>query len=453
MSDHPNIAFLIVSGPEVRSFIHSGLLKFVSEKYDTVIITSVLSSQVFTTLQDVSVVDIPPLSECAWLSRLRYYARRAHEKWLEDSSGWNSWRHTVRGSSRTAHKRYPGTRLAWYWINELLRKIEQVSGRIFGTDPRWRRIFEAHSIDMLIVGTHSSPRVLSALQTAKNMGICTLIILNSWKDVFVNPHLSVFPDVLFVWGEESNLALSRANPDFPPDSMVKINSLHLQKFLFGGDYYSYDELCRLTGLSPKRPYFCYTAAAPSATIAEEQIVEAILKAIEEAKMIPQPQMLLRLNPMEDGQRFSELQQCYGSNLVIQKPIWEWNQSIDWCCPLIEDSILWYSTAYHSIMNISIPSTVTMEFLALRKPVVNICFDAIDNQPSEKSNTRFWNAEFYRGVRNSRLVKPAQSIEEAVNWIKEYINKDEENLTEDSLFLLSQPVEDVARVIDDLLRQS
>ena len=60
--------------------------------------------------------------------------------------------------------------------------------------------------------------------------------------------------------------------------------------------------------------------------------------------------------------------------MIQKPMWEWDPANDWNCPLAEDSEMWVGTVLHAALNVSIPSTVTLEFAGPGKPVVNVCFD-------------------------------------------------------------------------------
>ena len=60
----------------------------------------------------------------------------------------------------------------------------------------------------------------------------------------------------------------------------------------------------MLGLTPNRAFICYTAASPNAVRNEELIIAELLKAIKDGKILGNPQLLLRLNPMESGERFS-----------------------------------------------------------------------------------------------------------------------------------------------------
>ena len=59
---------------------------------------------------------------------------------------------------------------------------------------------------------------------------------------------------------------------------------------------------------------------------------------------------------------------------------------------------------------SIPSTVTLEFATLGRLTLNVCFDE-KPQPPQVSNARFWDAPFYRPIRESPLVAGAFSAAE------------------------------------------
>ena len=90
------------------------------------------------------------------------------------------------------------------------------------------------------------------------------------------------------------------------------------------------------------------------------------------------------------------------NLVIQKPEWEWMPEQDWCCPLPSDVPTWVFIVSNSLMNVSISSTVTLEFARLDRPVINVCFDLPVALEPTLSNKRFWDADFYSDVRRDKF---------------------------------------------------
>ena len=122
--------------------------------------------------------------------------------------------------------------------------------------------------------------------------------------------------------------------------------------------------------------------------------------------------------MEDGSRFQTFASLYPSDLVIQRPQWDWLPESGWICPLEEDTSVWVSTAYYSHLNISLPSTVTLEFGALGRPVINICFDLPEAANYESSNLRYWEADWYSEIKLLNIALPAFTPEELIKRVEE-----------------------------------
>jgi hypothetical protein len=204
------------------------------------------------------------------------------------------------------------------------------------------------------------------------------------------------------------------------------------------------EFGRKAGIDPARPFISYTAASPAAVEHEELVVEALAKALG-----CETQILLRLNPMEDGSRFAALPAKYPF-VVIQKPMWEWDPANDWNCPLAEDSEMWVATAFHAGLNVSVPSTVTMEFASLQKTVVNVCFDLPQPLPTERSCRRFWDAPFYAEARRSLGVEGAFSVDDLVSRVSKALKKVESGELIVESHGQTSPVANALRLIEDVL---
>ena len=279
--------------------------------------------------------------------------------------------------------------------------------RLSGDGRSWERLCEQLGLDCLIAADYAGPAAVTALSAAARRNVATVVLTNSWKDVYAHPYVDVAPDWLGVAGQPEADHLRRASPHLGPDRIAVIGSLHLEPFVRPGPIPSRAEFCRRAGLNAARPFLCYTAASPRAVVGEESIVRALLDAIE--RHPAQPQVLLRLNPREDGERFRPLQARF-AQCVVQKPRWEWAPQDDWNAPLPEDLDTWVATVHHAAFNVSIPSTVTLEFAAMGRLTLNVCFDA-GHQPPHASNARYWEAPFYRQIRESPLVAGAFSGQE------------------------------------------
>ena len=112
--------------------------------------------------------------------------------------------------------------------------------------------------------------------------------------------------------------------------------------------------------------------------------------------------------------------------------------------------MWVATAFHAALNVAIPSTVTLEFAGLEKPVVNVCFDLPQPLSAERSCRRFWDAPFYAEARGSHLVKGAFSVEELVSRVATALEKAQSRECR-AVSKQTSPVANALRLIEDVLR--
>lgn len=456
-----HLGIVIAFGPEVRGFLHSGLVDKLAEKYTLTIFTSNPESEVFKSApRNIAVVPFPEGGEPQRLKIWRYRASRLHAIWME-KQGTRKWRHYLDGNgggNSGGWREHVLFMLANYSSVWAVSWFETLLSRRLGTNAAWASYFTDLNIDAVITSSYGSERTLPALQTATNMGLKTIIIPNSWKDVFTSPHLPFQPSALLVWSKENASRFIAANPWKISENIKVVGSLHISPFFITSNILSEKDFFQQMGLNWHRPFICYTAAAPKAVKNEELLVECMLKAIKNGDIPQHPQLLLRLNPMEDGTRFAHLKEYYNNDLIIQKPLWEWDASKDWCCAKKQDINLWVSTVFYATCNISIPSTVTLEFSAMKKPVINICFDLPQTSNKKISNRRFWEADFYKEIRDQNLAIPVFSDKQLITSLKKIISS---KIRETNSYSLEEPqipwlpkntIGKVVAAIDDLFNQ-
>ncbi len=415
------LGVFIVYGPEIRSFIFSGLAESLSRNHNVVIFTTRPESEGFLNLPpEIAVRLIEPSKEPDVLKGIHSLARAIHQEWVRNKYGVEKWKHKIFTGPADANpngiKKSIASRLSFEWALRCISETESLLGGMLGTDRRWTEIYQELNVKGVIFSEITSRWTRAACQTAHNLGIKTCLIPNSWKDIHVNPHMPVVPCRVLVSSPEQRGTYKRVEPfRISEKQMKETGSLHLAPFDNGSLLLPRQEFMAAAGLKPERPYFCYTAALPDAVVAEEKIIASIAEALHQQRFPGNPQLLLRLNPMEDDQRFDFLKN--DSNVVIQKPKWEWFPEKDWCAALRKDLSLWVSSVRHAEFNVSIPSTVTLEFLKSRKRVINVCFD-FKEVGEEKSNKRFWRADFYKECHGLTAVSPAFSNSELFDLIEE-----------------------------------
>jgi hypothetical protein len=413
-----HIGLLILFGPEVRAFLQSGFARKLADRYRVSVITVNPASAAFSDGR-WQVHRAPEPSPSVAIQKLRGWQRGLHDAWMQ-RQGHARWRHELgdgftsrcvdaaetthvgaNGKARFPNDEPSNDQACWLRAATLM---ERACEAFAGSGKSWSRLYEWLGLDCLVAADYASPAALAALRAASRKNLATVVVSNSWKDVYAHPYVAAPPTWIGVTGWPEADYLRRANSHLSADRVAVVGSLHLERFLKPAGALRRAEFCRQAGLEASRPFVCYTAAAPRAVTGEESIVATMLETIERHRS--RPQVLLRLNPREDGERFRPLQSRF-KNLVIQKPCWEWDPDNDWNAPLPQDLDTWVATVHHAAFNVSIPSTVTLEFSAAGRLTLNICFDA-KPLPPEASNARFWDAPFYERIRNSSLVAGAFS---------------------------------------------
>jgi len=401
-------------GPEVRAFLYSGLSEVLARE-SRVVLLFAGHGRAPQALANGS-FDLRPVvarGEPRGLQRARGMADGLHRRWADRRLGTEKWHHYLgrQADSRiglrekllslAAHRATPWRTLALG---------ERLFGRFAGTNRAWKDALVEERVDILVTAGLGGGRVLPALQTAINLGMRTAILTNSWKDVHIKRRLPVKPDLVGIWTEGLAHDYQRFNPGFPWSRIRVTGSLHLAALANAKRVPSRGEFCAQIGMDPVRPIVCYSAAAPRAVMDEEGVVAALASILGAWPRDPKPQLLIRSNPMGGEDRFRAIA-ASNPGVTVSLPRWEWSEGLDWCTPLPEDLPLWRAIIEYSAVNVSVASTVTLEFAMFGKPVINICFDGAENVPDESSNVRFWNAPFYSFVRENALATPVSSSDE------------------------------------------
>ena len=76
---------------------------------------------------------------------------------------------------------------------------------------------------------------------------------------------------------------------------------------------------------------------------------------------------------------------------------------------------WLDLLQFSALNLSVPSTVALEFLAISKPVINVEFNS--QNKLEKHVNQFFEAGFYKPLFDERKVKRCKNISSLLNEIE------------------------------------
>lgn len=123
------------------------------------------------------------------------------------------------------------------------------------------------------------------------------------------------------------------------------------------------------------PYILYCANHYALTPDEPQLVAKIVGELMRNKDLASVQLVLRLHPMDDYERWNEINSCF-PNIKVSYP-WSHQDQSDtyWGQPSLEDIILFSNTLRYCSVVLNIASSVSIDAAILDRPVVCVGFSS------------------------------------------------------------------------------
>jgi hypothetical protein len=277
------------------------------------------------------------------------------------------------------------------------------------------KIFKDYSITDILSTNSLSTFSKVTMITANREKLKTWFLINSWKDLYVNNFLSFdFLDGLFVWDKKmkkdyiSHMSYLNpkkiyvtGNPTFDiylKDTSIKNKTYYSEKY----------------NINHKAKWVLFSMMPPGLYNNEINIVKFIgfhlLKHFSEQELV----IIVRKNPNHDENDF--VNQDIPKNTRIADHYCTYDKDTGIIVQSIEGEEEWVDLVKISDMNISVPSTVTNEFLLFNKTVLNIAFDE-HGEPNEKI-TQHFESGFYKPLftSNHNVIK-CNTINDLLDNIK------------------------------------
>lgn len=410
-------------GSEVRQFGHSGVLaKLLDDGWNVTIAAKVVDDDLRNQL-DARVRIVPqPKSKLSFVyHRVSAVLDRAHAL-KERKLGKTGWQYK--------------TIAAKNWKENLIFRFEDLAALFaaasptlfrLGRDyelqllsklltPEWASLLSEVRPDVILLNIPQAKAFHPLLHVARQGGIGTALLYHTWKDVAAAGRLSSVFDRLGVWSAAMRDELLRQNPWLDPEAVQIVGCTHFDCVGRNDLLLPEPELRDSIGVNRGSPLLLYVASAPWLIPGEERFVRLLSRAIQEGKLPKATQIVMRTNPMDNTGSLEMALRADWPQVVVSKPNWRWDSSVNWCFQRREDLLLYNSLLKYASVCVGVPSTVTVECAIADLPTVNIGFE-LTGQPQPAISVRtFWDADFYREVRTTRAAQLANSPEEMVDQI-------------------------------------
>lgn len=413
----PKLLLLSPLGSEVRQFSHSGMIRSLLDRGWDVVVAAKHVDDDFVAQFDARAkcIAYPKDNIPFFLHHIIIVLDKAHSL-LEKKRGKSGWQYKKIASHRMLDKIIYGTQDFFACIAsnmpflfKTLQHLERVLLKRLKT-PKWDKAFEEFQPRIILMNVPNVISLLPVLVAAKIHAIKTALVYHTFKDVSANGRLNCDFDFIGVWNDLMKSELLRQNPYIKSEKVKTIGCSH------------FDCIGRPEWLLPEAKFrqqigarsgarlLLFPASAPWVVPQEERYIAHLWEAVQQPPFEEDIQLVVRLNPMDDTTNLQNALKKIAPDILVSRPDWRWDKKNNWCFQRKSDLLLYNSLLSYASVCVGIPSTVTIECAVARLPVINIGFDLPGQQALNGPLKAFWQADFYREVRESRSAALADSPE-------------------------------------------
>ena len=284
------------------------------------------------------------------------------------------------------------------------------------TPPLGADYFDKYQPDLVFYSTiYSQNLALELGARQRNIKTCAYVV--SWDNPTTKGPFPVRPDRAIIWNDIMRDELLHYH-EFAPEELFVSGPPQFDIYFDKSNYISREEFFRKWNLDPRKRLITYTTGTVSLFPLEHENVELIYRKIVEGAFKEPCQMLLRLHPKHDYERFKTFENR--PSLVVQLPGRRGKTDDSWN-PSREDMFGLGETMLHSDVVVNIASTITIDAACFDKPVVNVAYDGFGMKPYAKSCRRIYDFNHYKKIVETGGIKMAYDIDETVRYIQRYLD--------------------------------
>ena len=440
----PVIAILIEYGfHEVKKYIHSGFYKKLSVEFDIVwfvidkkneTLNEYFESTGFPVVYLNFDTDTKPLLK---IETINLAVRKA---WMRNQG--------IRLHHYYKQQRGPKRRDKLMGMGFIKMMIENT---IFGSLRKYyhskelEKLFGKHHVANVLTTSYRSAYSKEFIYTAQNLHYKSWFLVNSWKDLYLGNFLPNNLTGLFVWSDDMKEQYLKHMPYLQADTVYVTGNPTFDYMLFSDLTHSRAYYAKKYSIPEEADWIYYTMLPPGNVNDEIEIVKLVANKILEQYSSKEKVILLRRNPNHDMSDFTNID--LPDNVVLTDHYCTYDKKTDMILQSREGEIEWFDLVNYVSMDISVPSTVTLEFLLRNKPVLNIGFGPDGGKDARLD--QYLHSEFYAPLFKRKDVVLCASPNELILKMKILENEMPES-KKNMLFPLAE--EGFSSAIVDILKK-
>ncbi len=423
----PRIVVILPRGETLRNFVYSGTLDRVAEGADLTLL-SVIPNDEFAQELKSRYSDVRPLlrvPERAIVTHVRELLDVAHGRWLWSKAAQSRWRvrdHEAAPRASLRAKRLMRKALCYPFASRgglrLLSAVERGASRVLRTNHELCDLLSSLSPSLVFNASHVHSEIaVQAVQAAQWLGIPTATFIFSWDNLTSQGRIVPPYDRYIVWSEGLRTQLLDIYRFIRPEQVVVTGTPQFDYHFRPEFYWSREEFCRRVGADPARPIVLYSTGMANPMFGEPIIVEGIADAVRGMTEFGPPQLLVRVYPKDQTNRFDDLKRRRPDVLFPHVP---WEPA--WLTPRYEDLFVLTNTLRHADVGVNAASTISLELCMLGKPVVNVGYNPPGMDISPWDYGQFYGFEHYQPVTDSGAVMIARAPDQVEGMLRDALTE-------------------------------
>lgn len=305
-------------------------------------------------------------------------------------------------------------------LYKVLQKITWKKTQKNYYDKQLAESIKKYGITDVIIQGYSTPEAMVVGVTASQLNCKVWVINWSWKDFYVNEYIPFKVNGLFTWSDELKQNYIEYNKHIDQGLFEAIGNLSFDKMYNYKPTRALNYYAAKYGFSESTRIILYSMVHPAVYADEHMLIKRIYDQLENSTLAGDFIFLMKPNPMDKVlTRLFDIE--IKNRLITLENLWEYSQKDDFNMITDEGQTEWLDLIYYSDINISVASTVTIEYLIMNKPVINVLFDATLNL--NEDFVRLYEAPYYASCKNLDTVKPVKSIDKIEQTLLNLLHKE------------------------------
>ncbi|MDP2696312.1 MAG: CDP-glycerol glycerophosphotransferase family protein [bacterium] len=307
------------------------------------------------------------------------------------------------------------------WAIRLMRFLD---GRV-AVDNRVVAFIDQYKPDLVIAPDIMFGPDVAVLRAAKRKDIPTLGMVRSWDNLTSRGIIRSLPDKLIVHASFMKKEAVKYS-GMKPENVLVLGIPHFDLY-FQQHQVSRDEFYKSLNIpTDRRLVLCAPFFDTYSHQSGLNIVNGLVGAIKSGKLPADIHLIVRYRPEsmsdDDSQAEKDLEATgyatvtkpYAHSFSViadGRPEFEYSQA---------DLDLFYNSLYFSDVTINTISTLTVDAIALDKPVINVRYDGDPNCPPANQIKNYSQFEHYQDIEDAGGVRLAYSMDELIKHLRDYL---------------------------------